>query len=229
MLPGARKWLFCLAAGARRDDKARRENTSCRELPHRTTWRSALRKSIAISDSLIECLGEVLTDLGHGELAAYLPWFGKIATPEEIENLPPQLGLVYSIAFQLLNMVEESTAAAMRSLRETSEGVTAERGLWGEGLAELTTAGLTGPEIAKMLAQVRVEPVLTAHPTEAKRLSVLDQHRGLYGLVAARERGTPTPSEHLRIREQVKSTLERLWRTGEICSKNRRSPMSAGT
>ena len=43
---------------------------------------------------LIECLGEVLTDLGLGELATHLPWFGKVATDEEIERLPPQLGLV---------------------------------------------------------------------------------------------------------------------------------------
>ena len=52
--------------------------------------------------------------------------------------LPPQLGLVYSIAFQLLNMVEENAAASMRVLREVSEGLTAERGLWGEQLAKLT-------------------------------------------------------------------------------------------
>lgn len=165
---------------------------------------------------LIECLGEVLTELGLGHLAAHLPWLGKVATPEEIAQMPPQLGLVYSIAFQLLNMVEENAAASMRSLRESSEGLTAERGLWGEHLCKLKAAGFKPEEIASMLGKIRVEPVLTAHPTEAKRLSVLDQHRNLFALINARERGNPSPSELGALREKAKAALERLWRTGEI-------------
>ena len=165
---------------------------------------------------LIECLGEVLTELGLGPLAKHLPWFGAVAPPEEIEELPPQLGLVYSIAFQLLNMVEENTAAAMRSLRESSEGLPAERGLWGDQLQRLKRDGFTPEEIAAAFRHVRVEPVLTAHPTEAKRLAVLDQHRALFALIDSREHGNPTPSEQALLREQTKAALERLWRTGEI-------------
>ncbi|MCE9611091.1 MAG: phosphoenolpyruvate carboxylase [Chthoniobacter sp.] len=165
---------------------------------------------------LVECLGEVLTELGLGPLAQHLPWFGPGAKAEDAEALPPQLGLVYSIAFQLLNMVEENTAAAMRSLRETSEGLTAERGLWGDQLRRLKAAGFTPEEIADAFRHVRVEPVLTAHPTEAKRLAVLEQHRALFALIDARESGSPTPSAQTLLREQTKAALERLWRTGEI-------------
>jgi len=165
---------------------------------------------------LIECLGEVLRELGNEELAAHLPWFGPPAVAGESAELPAQLGLVYSIAFQLLNMVEENVAASMRVLREASEGVTAERGLWGEQLAKLRQAGVPESVMAEAMAKVRVEPVLTAHPTEAKRLAVLDQHRSLYALLTARERENLTPTERLSIREKTKATLERLWRTGEI-------------
>ncbi|HWB61029.1 MAG TPA: phosphoenolpyruvate carboxylase [Chthoniobacteraceae bacterium] len=163
---------------------------------------------------LIECLGEVLTDLGHGELAAWLPWSGK-PLPSDAK-LPAQLGLVYSIAFQLLNMVEENSAAAMRVLREEKEGLTAEPGLWGRYLAELKKKGASGEEIAKVLRQVRVEPVLTAHPTEAKRLTVLEQHRVLFQLIELRQQSDITPSAAKSLRDRTKATLERLWRTGEI-------------
>ena len=61
-----------------------------------------------------------------------------------------------------------------------------------------------------------MEPVLTAHPTEAKRLSVLDQHRALYQLIQERERPMLTPADENRLRVQTKAALERLWRTGEI-------------
>jgi phosphoenolpyruvate carboxylase len=165
---------------------------------------------------LIECLGEVLTELGLPQLAQHLPWTGQVARPDEIDQLPPQLGLVYSIAFQLLNMVEENTAAAMRDLRESSEGLSAERGLWGQQLAQLRDAGFTSSKIATAFRDVRVEPVLTAHPTEAKRLAVLDQHRALFALIDARDSGEPTPSDLAHLRETTKATLERLWRTGEI-------------
>jgi phosphoenolpyruvate carboxylase len=164
---------------------------------------------------LIDCLGEVLGELGHYELVRHLPWSDR-TPPAESDPLPPQLGLVYSIAFQLLNMVEENAAASMRALREATEGLAAERGLWGDQIARLQNAGVTSGAIANVLQKVIVEPVLTAHPTEAKRLAVLDQHRVLYQLLAARERTGNAPSEEASLREKTKAALERLWRTGEI-------------
>ncbi len=165
---------------------------------------------------LIECLGEVLRELGRDELADHLPWATEPVFAAEASALPPQLGLVYSIAFQLLNMVEENAAASMRSLRECSEGLACERGLWGNQLARLRESGCAENEIATVLGKVRVEPVLTAHPTEAKRLSVLDQHRSLYALIERRRGTDMTPSEERSLRTQTKAALERLWRTGEI-------------
>lgn len=165
---------------------------------------------------LIECLRDVLVELGLGELADQLPWFGREAPKIEASIVPAQLGLVYSIAFQLLNMVEENAAAHVRALREEQEGLTAERGLWGEQFARLKGFGANEQTIAAVLGKVCVEPVLTAHPTEAKRLAVLDQHRAIYALLATRDRGHISSSEERSTREGTKAALERLWRTGEI-------------
>ena len=164
---------------------------------------------------LIGCLGEVLTGLGHADLAALLPWTGK-PMPGDINKLPPQTGLVYSIAFQLLNLVEENAAAQMRVLREGELGVSAEPGLWGQALAHLRERGFAGADIASRLHCIRIEPVLTAHPTEAKRLSVLDQHRAIYELIQDRELASFTPGNTKRLHAQTQAALERLWRTGEI-------------
>ena len=162
---------------------------------------------------LMDCLADVLQSLGQGEMAAFLPWRG---TPLPARKVPPRAGQVYSIAFQLLNMAEELAAADMRSLRERAEGPAAEHGLWGRQLARLAESGFTAEQIAATLAKVRVEPVLTAHPTEAKRLAVLEQHRVLFGLIEARDNPGLTPSEQASVREKTVATLERLWRTGEI-------------
>ncbi|MCS7009711.1 MAG: phosphoenolpyruvate carboxylase, partial [Chthoniobacterales bacterium] len=63
-----------------------------------------------------------------------------------------------------------------------------------------------------------MEPVLTAHPTEAKRLSVLEQHRVLHGLIQKLNFARSEISLQ-RLRREVCIALERLWRTGETHQK----------
>lgn len=156
----------------------------------------------------------MLDELGHHDFAAHLPWNPTGLPKANPASLPPQLGLAYAVAFQLLNMVEEQAAASVRILREEFEGPIAERGLWGEQLARLKDAGISAKEIAEAMAAVRVEPVLTAHPTEAKRLAVLDQHRAIFAIIEEGDRGS-SPTQSTR-RNRTKAALERLWRTGEI-------------
>lgn len=166
---------------------------------------------------LIECFAEVLVELGQSELAAFLPWRGtRAAALKNAIEVPVRLGQAYSIAFQLLNLVEENSSGQVRRARETAEGIAEERGLWGQHLKKLLAAGFSPKEIASALPQICVEPVLTAHPTEAKRLSVLEAHRILRELLETRHDPRLTPAEARTVREDIKAALERLWRTGEI-------------
>jgi phosphoenolpyruvate carboxylase len=162
---------------------------------------------------LMHCFREVLEELGETELAQALPWISQVKVSPEAN---PRLSQAYSIAFQLLNMVEENVAAQVRRARESDLGLASEPGLWADQLDRLKRAGVPESEIATQLSSIRVEPVLTAHPTEAKRLAVLDQHRALYYLLVQRENQMYTPHEQIAIRDEIKVTLERLWRTGEV-------------
>ena len=67
-----------------------------------------------------------------------------------------------------------------------------------------------------MLPEVRVESVLTAHPTEAKRAAVLEQHRAIFSSSPPSNMRVSTPSRRAAIRDEIKIVLERLWRSGEI-------------
>lgn len=162
---------------------------------------------------LMTCLHEVLEELGEEETRKRLPWLN-----EEESGSGGSRGLeqAYSIAFQLLNIVEANAAARTRRRREINEGLASERGLWGNQLARLSSNGWTPEEIAAYLPSVRVEPVFTAHPTEAKRGAVLDQHRSIHQFLAELDREDLTPSERHEIRRKIKICLERLWRSGEI-------------
>ena len=162
---------------------------------------------------LMTCLNEVLEELGENETRSRLPW---INGEETGSGGSRGLEQAYSIAFQLLNIVEANASARTRRLREIHEGLASERGLWGNQLSRLKAKGWTPEEIAAYLPGVRVEPVFTAHPTEAKRGAVLDQHRSIHQLLAELDREDITPSERLEIRRKIKICLERLWRSGEI-------------
>lgn len=164
---------------------------------------------------VMDCFREVLRELGEEELAERLPW-GEDGSSSETTQDPQHTAQGYSIAFQLLSMVEENAAVQLRRQAERDGTLADLSGLWQQNLKQLKEHGLTDEQIAETLEEVRVEPVLTAHPTEAKRATVLEQHRRIYLLLVDRENTMWTPSERAEIRESIKAELERLWRTGEI-------------
>ena len=143
-----------------------------------------------------------------------MPWSGK--EPESGEIPPEDLPKLYSIGFQLLNMIEERVAAEIRREREKALGADSIRGLWPQALRDLQSIGLDPKQILAVLRDVHVEPVLTAHPTEAKRESVRARQRALYDELVRNEYPKYTDREKRRIRERVVSTLETLWLTAEI-------------
>lgn len=164
-------------------------------------------------DYLMECLTEMLNGLGEDELARSIPRPGS-ASVSGLNDF--RFVRAWSIAFQLLSMAEENFSVQSRRALESREGLVAEPGLWGQVFSRLKQLGVPEDEVAGMLGRIRVEPVLTAHPTEAKRASVLRHLRELYLLLVKRENTVWTPAERDDIREDIIVMLERLWRTGEI-------------
>ncbi|MCP4408174.1 MAG: phosphoenolpyruvate carboxylase [Gammaproteobacteria bacterium] len=164
---------------------------------------------------LFGCFEEVLTELEEEDLVRCLPWIDA-ETQLPTTAHPTRIAQVYSIAFLLLNMVQENTVNQYRRVLESEQGTVQLPGLWGQSLHHLKQAGLSEQQIAAALPSILVEPVLTAHPTEAKRATVLEQHRELYLLLVKRENQMWTQHEQAGIREQIKVVLERLWRSGEI-------------
>lgn len=163
---------------------------------------------------LMEAFANVLRRLGEPKLAEKLPWAGKC---EGIGDSPDRaLGQAYSIAFQMLNVVEERAAAQVRRLREKEKGPQAEKGLWPDNLRDMQSLGLSEAELIEVLRDVLVEPVLTAHPTEAKRETVKELHLEIYSLMNRHENAAYTPREQVRLQGQLETKLESLWRTGEI-------------
>ncbi len=163
---------------------------------------------------LLGCLHDALASAGETQLLPFMPWSGK--EPAVGDTPPDDLPKLYSIGFQLLNMIEERVAAEIRREREKGLGAESIRGLWPQALRDLQSMDLKPEEILAVLRDVHVEPVLTAHPTEAKRESVRARQRALYEELVRNEYPKYTDREKRRIRERVVTTLETLWLTAEI-------------
>ncbi len=180
-------------------------------------WKSSLQTGFEKIESdlcfLTVCFREVLVEIGESALAEIFSSTGELQPPK---TLPPRGGQAISIYFQLLNLVEENTAQQVMRIRENESGIAREPGLWGYYLKKLQDDGVAAKKILQRIRKHRVEPVLTGHPTEAKRWTVLDQHRELYVQMVQLENQMFTKGERELIREQIKTVLEELWRTGEI-------------
>lgn len=121
-----------------------------------------------------------------------------------------------SIYFQLMTLVEENAATHYRRNMENTESISSIRGSWAEVFKIWKDQDLKEDDMLSAIAQASVMPVLTAHPTEAKRVTVIEIHRELYLLLVQRENVSLSKLEQNAIEEKIINLLERWWRTGEI-------------
>lgn len=163
---------------------------------------------------LLEALKEILMENGESDMAAQIPWINDLPDLASQEMTEKHIQL-YSLVFQLVNMVEINGAVQHRRALEDEE-LSSVNGLWASNFRKLRELKIDERDIAVRLKTIRVEPVLTAHPTEAKRATVLEHHRELYLLLVMRENQMYTKKEIANIRHNIKQGLYRLWKTGEI-------------
>jgi phosphoenolpyruvate carboxylase len=165
---------------------------------------------------VLESLREVLHEAGETDLVQVLAWFDSDCEPDVPNVTTERLVQALAITFQLLSMVEQRAAVQFRRNLETRQGLPAVRALWGDALSQLRSSGVDEATITAALPDLRVEIVLTAHPTEAKRATVLEHHRALYLLLVKLEDPNWTPYEREAIRRELLALLATLWRTGDI-------------
>jgi len=83
-------------------------------------------------------------------------------------------------------------------------------------LQRLRAAGVTSRRIIAMLERAKIEPVLTAHPTEVQRKSVLDRQRAITARLAERGRGGLTPADAAALERALRREVLILWKTNEL-------------
>ena len=120
-----------------------------------------------------------------------------------------------NIWFQLTRIIDENAAMRARRMTEAAQGPDAVEGSFAAALAALDPA-MSREDFAQLSTRLSVGPTLTAHPTEAKRVTVLEIHRRIYRLLVSLETQRWTPRERDDILADVEGEIDLLWMTGEL-------------
>jgi phosphoenolpyruvate carboxylase len=121
----------------------------------------------------------------------------------------------FAIYFQLANIAEQHHRLRRRRQYEHEGGPAR------ESLAEAVEL-LEGADLEQAVQRLSVELVLTAHPTEARRRTVLAKHRHLAVLLRELDDPDLPPSAEARIRADLAEEITILWQTDEVRSRRPR-------
>jgi len=114
--------------------------------------------------------------------------------------------------FYLINVAEQvHRVRSLRTAQASAQGVP--YGL-AATLSSLRQEGHPAEEIERVLEGLVVRPVLTAHPTEATRRTVLDLQARVAAILL--EYDHASVSKRRRLESALEAEIELLWRTGEV-------------
>jgi phosphoenolpyruvate carboxylase len=121
----------------------------------------------------------------------------------------------FTVYFHLTNLAEEHHR--VRALRERTSGAAPIRESLEAAVAEFRQE--QGPEhLDDLLARLRVHPVLTAHPTEARRRAVVSALRRISVLLSALD-GRRGSAQEAEIRRRLREEIDLLWLTSPLRDK----------
>jgi phosphoenolpyruvate carboxylase len=120
------------------------------------------------------------------------------------------------IWFQLLSIAEQNRDMRNRREVERERGYDQQRGTFASVFAAAAAEGIGASDVRRALSDLKVRPVITAHPTEAKRVTVLERHRRIYLRLLELESPRWTERERQEMIEALAEEIDLLWLTGEL-------------
>jgi phosphoenolpyruvate carboxylase len=127
-----------------------------------------------------------------------------------------QVGRAFAVYLHLVNLAEEREHARLLRLQETTDR-TAGDSLW-------PALAAAGPGAGAALAGLEIRPVLTAHPTEARRRAVVGAVRRVAHQVDRASDPRNGEVERAVARRRLSEEIEILWRT-EPLRRSRPGPL----
>jgi phosphoenolpyruvate carboxylase len=128
----------------------------------------------------------------------------------------------FTVFFQMVNVIEQKEIVRANRQRQAARGAQRPESIF-QAIAKLKADGKTAAQVQEFLDRAEICPTITAHPTEARRRSVMDK---LINIAAAlSERGLPSDAGRLdcpldlpsgEAEQKMLRELVALWNTDEL-------------
>ncbi len=171
-----------------------------------------------------DLLGEVVQEHAGEGVFKTVEELRKIDRSQEIKSIIQTLDLntatsilkAFTIYFHLVNEAEKNEIIRINRERELASTVNNPRK---ESIAEaiylLKQSNLSSSDLQSLLSNLNIEPVFTAHPTEAKRPELINALNKISSLVRQKEINNLTTNENNELISEIKRQITILWLTPE--------------
>ncbi|HEV3380182.1 MAG TPA: phosphoenolpyruvate carboxylase [Trebonia sp.] len=124
-----------------------------------------------------------------------------------------QVARAFTVYFHLVNLAEEQQR--VRTLQMRDSGDQPPRESLADAITRIT-AEQGQDHVSELLGGLRVHPVFTAHPTEARRRAVVASLRRVTGLLVTLDDNRLGGVQLSEVRRQLREEVDLLWRTAQL-------------
>jgi phosphoenolpyruvate carboxylase len=119
----------------------------------------------------------------------------------------------FTTYFDLANLAEDRHRVRVLRQRERDDHPLPRRESIGDAIRRLHEADVPAERVRTLIDRLTVEPVFTAHPTEARRRSIREKIRDLREHLQALDRSDLLPRERDRLVASLRADITALWLT----------------
>ena len=126
------------------------------------------------------------------------------------------LARAFSHFLNLANVAEQHHRIRRRRVYQRDPDSPPQRGSCEEAFARLIASGVTPDRLHEAVCSMRVELVLTSHPTEISRRTMIHKYNRVAALLATRDRPDLTFPEQDGVLSALRREIEAAWATDEV-------------
>lgn len=169
--------------------------------------------------------GEAAIDLHRSAVElAKLARAGDESAPERLEALVDGLSprmtelLVRSLTrwFQLINLAEDNDRVRRLRARENASRPAPRSGSIREAVGRLADYAGSAERLTDLLESVKIDLVMTAHPTEARRRTIIAKQARIFHLLRDLDERPGLADDDLDVRRRLAATVHELWGSDEL-------------
>jgi phosphoenolpyruvate carboxylase len=139
-----------------------------------------------------------------------------------IENLDASLLdnviRAFNVFYMLSNVVEEDFLHRQRREIFRNDPTKLWKGAFISTVTELKEKGVNATDAQEIINNLRYTPVFTAHPTEARRRTIMTLQRQIFIIIDKLQNPVLSESDRISLLNHLKAQIQILWRSNEVRS-----------